>query len=168
VPRRAVLWLIPAFLALHNAEEALAFRRYLPLISRRLPAAIARQIDIGYPQLLAALALATLIPILLIAWVARRPDDPRRLWWAVLLQMVVLLNVASHLVAAVFVMRGYSPGLATALAINLPFSIHLLRRAMRERWVSRRALGLAIPAAIFVHGPLIAGLILLAASASGG
>lgn len=55
---------------------------------------------------------------------ARRPDDPRRLWWAVLLQMVVLLNVVSDLAAAVFVMRGYSPGLATALAINLPFSIH--------------------------------------------
>ena len=76
MPRRALLWLIPAFLALHNAEEALAFRRYLPLISRRLPHAVAARVDVTYPPMLAALAVATIVPILLIAWVARRPDDP--------------------------------------------------------------------------------------------
>jgi len=168
VRRRALLWLIPAFLALHNAEEALAFRRYLPLISRRLPAAVAARVDVTYPQMLAALVIATVVPILLIAWVARRPADPTRLWFAVLLQVVVMLNVVSHLAAAAFVMRGYSPGLATALSINLPFSIYLLRRAVRERWIGRSALAMTVPAALLVHGPLLAGLILLAASAGAG
>ncbi|HSU16298.1 HXXEE domain-containing protein [Longimicrobium sp.] len=165
--RRAALWLIALFLLLHNAEEALTFPAYLPEIPRRLPAGIARLVHVTYPQMLAALALATVIPILLIAWVARCPDRPTRLWLALLLQAVVLLNVFSHLASAALVMRGYSPGLLTALLINLPFSIYLLRRAMRERWVSRRALWLAVPAAVVVHGPLLIGLVLLAGSLSG-
>ena len=160
--RSSILWLIPAFLLLHNAEEAIAFRRYLPQIVERLsrwsPGMI---IHISYLQMLLALTLATLIPLALVAWAVRRPDQTCALWFALLVQAVVLLNVFSHLAAALFVMRGYSPGLLTAVLINLPFSLYLLRRAASEQWLSHRALWLTAPAAIFVHGPLLLGLIIL-------
>ena len=32
MPTGQVLWLVPALLAVHNAEEALFFPRYLPLV----------------------------------------------------------------------------------------------------------------------------------------
>jgi hypothetical protein len=64
----------------------------------------------------------------------------------------MLLNVFPH-VAAAAALRSYSPGLATALVFNLPFSILLFRRAIRQQWVSRRALAWLPPAALLVHGP---------------
>ena len=74
----------------------------------------------------------------------------------------MLLNVATHISAAVFVLRGYSPGLVTALALNLPYSLHVLSRAVRERWLSRAGLVSLLPAALVVHGPLLVGMIMLA------
>lgn len=73
----------------------------------------------------------------------------------------MLVNVVSHVGSAVF-LRGYAPGLATALALNLPFSIYLLRRAIAERWVSRRTLAPLVIVAVLVHGPGIAGLMWIA------
>lgn len=165
--RRAVLWLIPVFLLLHNAEEAVAFRSFLPSLTTRLPPAVAPLVHVQYPQMLVALAVATLVPLLVVASAARAPDRPVRLWPALLVQTVVLLNVLSHLAAAVFLTHGYSPGLLTALGVNLPFSVYLLRRAARERWVSRRALHWCVPAALVVHGPLLLGLILLSGDLAG-
>ena len=37
MPTRRVLWLVTVLLAVHNAEEALFFPRYLPLVLARLP-----------------------------------------------------------------------------------------------------------------------------------
>ena len=159
--RRSTLWLIPAFLLLHNTEEALAFQHYLPQIVGHISRWGPGIIHISYSQILLALTLATLIPLALVAWAVRRPDQASALWFALLVQVVVLLNVFSHLAAALFVMRGYSPGLLTAMLINLPFSLYLLRRAASEQWLSRRALWLTVPAALLVHGPLLLGLIRL-------
>lgn len=64
--------------------------------------------------------------------------------------------------AALVVLRGYGPGVASALAINLPFSIYMFRRVVREEWASRGALLALTPAAIVVHGPLLFGAIALA------
>ena len=58
-------------------------------------------------------------------------------------------------------LRGYGPGLATAILVNLPFSVYLFRRATGEHWFSVRALFSLIPAAIILHGPALVGLIAL-------
>ena len=55
---------------------------------------------------------------------------------------------------------GYAPGLVTALVLNLPFSLYLLRRAIREQWLSRPARWALVPGAILLHGPLLAALLL--------
>ena len=72
----------------------------------------------------------------------------------------MLVNVASHVGSAIF-LRGYAPGLATALALNLPFSIYLLRRAWHERWIARRTLVVFLPLAVLLHGPVIFGIVWL-------
>lgn len=166
--RRFILWLIPVFLLLHNAEEAIAVRRDLPQMLEHLSQWGLGFGDVTYAQMLVALAVATLITFALVAWAVHRPGRVSALWVTLLIQVVVLLNVFSHLAAAFFVMRGYSPGLITAVLINLPFSLYLLRRAVMEQWLSRRALWLTIPAALVVHGPLLLGLIRLSGGLTGG
>jgi hypothetical protein len=159
--RRRLLWIIPALVAVHNVEEGLTFGRYLPSVRVRLPALVRPfAAAASEPQLLFALAAATLVPLAVAIWAHLRPTSRVALWSALLVQAVLLLNVAWHLAAALL-LRGYAPGLITAVALNLPFSVYLLRRATREQWLSRRFLVALLPAAIVVHGPLLLALLLL-------
>jgi hypothetical protein len=158
---RRVLWLVPIFLALHNAEEAMFFPRYLPFVLGRLPPgwrAVAGPVTSG--QVWLALAMVTLAAVGLALWAALRPASRAPLWLLLLLQTTALLNVVWHIGAAVVLFRGYAPGLVTALLINLPFSIYLLRRAVREHWLGRGALWALAPAALLVHGPVLSALLL--------
>ena len=159
----AVLWLIPAALALHNAEEAATFSHYLPRVQARLPdfaQPIAERIEIA--DLRVALAWATLVPILVVAWATLRPESLAARWSVLAVQAVVALNVVSHVVVAVWLLHGYSPGLATALLVNAPLSYVLLTRAAREQWIPSRSWWLLLPAALLAHGPGLIGLLLLA------
>jgi len=161
-PSRPPLWILAALLPAHNAEEALTIGHYLPIVRERVPEALRGAVAaVTYPQLLAALALATVVPLAIVGWAHARPASGAARWLALLLAAVLLLNVASHVVVAALVVRGYAPGLATALALNLPGCAYLLRRAWGERWLPRSALVALAPAAVIVHGPLLLGLIAL-------
>jgi hypothetical protein len=146
----------------HNTEEALTFPRYLPLVWERVPdswRSIAGPITLG--QVWVALAVVTLIPCVLAAWAALRPDQVAPLWLLLLVQATLLLNAIWHLGAAIVLFDGYAPGLVTAVLLNLPFGVYVLRRAARENWVSRRARWALLPSAVAVHGPAVSALLLL-------
>ena len=149
ITRRA-LWLIPAAVMLHNLEEGLTFEAMWPTVQGRLA-------DIGIalwwdrPQIIApALAIMAAIVFALIAAAARTPTR-MWLWTALLVQAVMLINAGWHVLIAVTVMHGYTPGLITAVALNVPLSWYVCAIARRERWISRTALLLLIPAALFLH-----------------
>lgn len=152
--RRYLLWLVPLLLTLHNLEEAVFMKGFLGRV--RVPFLP----PVSYGQFLLALGLVTLAPY---AFAASGPLERRSRAFLLVLatQMVVLVNVASHLAAAIWV-RGYAPGLATALLVNLPFSIFLFRRALRGAWVKPRDLAWLLVAALLVHGPGLIGLMVLA------
>lgn len=157
-----MLWLIPAALAIHNVEEAITIPRYLPLARERLPefaGAIAGQLEASTLQ--RALVWVTLLAVVVIAWAACRPESVLARWCALALQSVVALNVVSHAIVSVAFLRGYAPGLVTALALNAPFSIHLFGRARRERWIPSWSWWLLPPAAVLLHGPGLLGLLRL-------
>ena len=162
VSRRTAIWLVPVLLLVHNVEEALFFPRYLPLALARLPdelRPLAGAITLG--QVWTALALVTLVPFALAAWATAQPSSRTALWLLLLVQATVLLNVFWHLGTAVIGFQGYAPGVVTALALNLPFSIYLLRRARTEQWVGRGPFWALFPGALLLHGPLLSALILL-------
>src|SRR3954468_4309021 len=138
--RTQVLWLVPTFMAVHNAEEGIFFPRYLPLVLERLPEAwrsVAGPITLG--QVWAALWAVTLIPVVLAAWATLQPERAAPVWLLLLIQATLLLNVFWHVGAAIVLFNGYAPGLATAVLLNLPFSVYLIRRAVKQNWVSQRA-----------------------------
>ena len=147
---------------MHNTEEALTFPRYLPLVLERLPEtwrSLVGPITLG--QVWAALAVVTLIPFALAAWAALRPEQAAPVWLLLLVQATLLLNVVWHVGAALVWFAGYAPGLVTAVGLNLPFSIYLIRRAARENWVSQRAQWALLPSAVAMHGPVLSGLLSL-------
>lgn len=158
---RRVIWLVPVLLALHHAEEALFFPRYLPFVLARLPAGwqpVAAPLTAG--QVWSALAVVTVAAFAVAGWTQVRPESGPARWCLLLLQATILVNAFWHVAIAIVLFGGYAPGLVTALLINLPFSVYLLRRAVAEGWVGRPALWALVPGALLLHGPLLAVLML--------
>ena len=165
--RRAVAWLAIALFTLHNAEEALAFRTYLPRIGTLLPEPFAGvAATLSYPVMLVALVVISVLALLVALAAATWPQSPRALWALLTLEAVIALNVIAHVLSAALIFHGYGPGLATALLVNAPFAIYCFRRAQRERWVSTAALLATVPAALVLHGPILMGGLFLAGRAA--
>ena len=161
-PSRLAL-ILPLVFAAHNAEEALTIAAFLPAARERLHPVAPGWVDQITPaRFVAALIFVTLLGVAAGLWALARPRSRVALWALLLLQGVLLLNVISHLAAAV-ALRGYSPGLATALLLNLPLSLYVFRTAVGREWLPRAALIALIPAALLVHGPLLLGLLALVA-----
>jgi hypothetical protein len=154
--RRIVVWSIPSFLTLHNIEEAVGFRAYCSGGVLALPRIAAFDGRLTCATLVQALAALSVLAFLLAAAVSMRPRSRRLLWLLFALESAVALNVLAHVVAAALVFRGYGPGLLTALFVNAPFAFYCFARAKREHWLSRRALYATLPAALVLHGPVLA------------
>ena len=75
-------------------------------------------------------------------------------------QVVMLVNVLSH-VGSMNIMGGYVPGLISALAFNLPFSLYFLATGLRQGWLKWSDFGYLVPIAVVVHGPGLLGLMAL-------
>jgi hypothetical protein len=163
--KRTLLWLVPILLTIHNLEEALLMPAFIEKRNASVPGQLREIIPpVTYQQFLTALVIITVIPYLVaLLWLNRA--------WAVYLlvglQVVMLINVCAHTLMALF-LRGYAPGLATALVINLPFSLYLMKRAVREKWMSGKAVALMFPIGLVIHGPALAGLMLLSGKIAGG
>lgn len=164
---RLLPWMVPALITLHNMEELAGMPAVIVELPRKIPAGIPVGI-LHFPpspaEFLLALVIVTVLPYLFAA-LAQLGRSPRaRRTGMVLLsgtQAVMLLNVLSHLGSAAL-LRGYAPGMVTALALNLPFSLLFFGMALRQGWlVKRHLLWLALAAVLF-HGPGLLGLLWLA------
>jgi Protein of unknown function with HXXEE motif len=154
------LRLIPVLFAVHSMEEALTFATYLPIIRARLPEWGWTAVSQADPhRFLLSLLVLTTLPFV-IAFSGSTVPGSARGYMLLALQATLLLNVASHVATATLI-RGYAPGVITAVVINLPFSIYVLQRATRERWYRASALWLLVPLAVLLHGPLLAGFLFL-------
>lgn len=120
---------------------------------------------LSYPVMLVALAVVQVLALSIALATATWPQSSRALWAFLTLEAVLALNVIAHVLSALVVFHGYSPGLATALLVNAPFATYCFRRARRERWVSTGALQATVPVALLLHGPILMGGLWLAGRA---
>jgi Protein of unknown function with HXXEE motif len=173
VDRANLLWSIPALFTIHNLEEALTMKRYLPVaremipeLRRRVPARLRWLVrEYTYRQLMILVVILTTA-----AWaiaIFGGLDQPASgAGYALLaLRAVLFLNVFAH-VGGAFLFRGYAPGLVTAVLINLPFSWVVFTTAWNEHWYSATTLLLLIPLALILHGPVFVGLLRLVSRVS--
>lgn len=155
----ALLRLIPVFFLVHNLEEGLFMRETLDQVRTGMPRFLRVLLPpVSYEQFLVSLVLVTAIVFFLA--IVGRPD--REHSWGVYcllgVQMVLLLNVAAH-VTTLMVVGSYTAGLATSFFVNLPFSVFLFWRAVRERWIGTVGFLLLIPVAAVIHVPVLFGFL---------
>ena len=116
---------------------------------------------VNYAQFLAVLIPITLVPFILLFFWKKKPSALWAAYFLCGLQFVIFFNVFSHVSSAIL-LRAYSPGLLTALLVNLPFSIFFFIRNYRSKFITRRNLPLFVIGALLAHGPLLLGLLKLA------
>ena len=160
--RKALLWLVPVLITIHNLEEAVFMPAFLQTRNAAIPSSLQTLLPpITYRQFLIALIVMTAMPYV-IASLGSLEREAGGLYLLLGLQVVMLYNVLAHVLMAA-VMGGYAPGVVTAVTINLPFSLYLVRRALKERWAPRRVILWLFPIGLIVHAIGLPSLILLVA-----
>ncbi|MBI3151814.1 MAG: HXXEE domain-containing protein [Chloroflexi bacterium] len=125
-----LLWGVPVLLAIHNLEEAPFMEKW----SKELPLPI--HPIVSTRQFVTAVTLLTIAGFAATYFGITTANQPIGISIVLGIQMVMLVNaIAPHLVTALR-FRKYSPGVVTALILNVPFSIYLFQRAMREGYLS--------------------------------
>lgn len=126
VPLKVLFWLVPVFLTLHNMEEAPFMEKW----SKRLPVKIhpvvsTRQFVVAVTVLTIAAFCLTYIGL---EWL------PVPLGYQLILgvQAILFVNAFIPHLATTIRFRLYSPGVLTALLLNVPLSVYLFQRAMAE------------------------------------
>lgn len=162
--RKALLWLVPVFITFHNLEEALLMPAFLQAGNLSIPGPLRSLLpQITYRQFLIPLIIVTAIPYLIALSGDLDREHGRGVYLLLGVQVVMLLNVLAHAMMAI-AMSGYAPGVATAFAVNLPFSVYLLRRAVKERWIARRVMAALFAVGLIIHGLGLPALIILSGS----
>jgi hypothetical protein len=121
-------WLFPVAVTLHNLEEAI----WLPAWSNH---AGKWHRPVSPFAFRFAAAVFTAMAFTVTIWSALAGPESAGTYLLTGFALAMLLNVlAPHLLASV-VMRRYMPGLGTAIALNLPVTVMLLRSAFAEGYV---------------------------------
>jgi hypothetical protein len=148
--RNTVLALIGATLVLHTTEEYLTFPAYLSSPNRLLRLLPPPEFLQNLQSQRVALVMAAVLPLAVIAWAILRPR--KALLVSVLfLECILLVNAGWWHILAAWVRGGYAPGVITAVMINLPFGVYVLRRAVKEQWIPSRTVWQLIGMAIVLH-----------------
>jgi hypothetical protein len=127
---RRMQWLFPFAVAIHNSEEAVFMPSWVSHHAGQIPLHPSAEAIRG------GLVLLTLGAFAITTLSARRG---RRSIWAYLLFgyiAAMLINVFVPHIPATLISRSYTPGVVTAVLINLPVMSILLLLAVRDQWVS--------------------------------
>jgi hypothetical protein len=141
-------WLFPIAVVLHNPEEAISIPAWASAHASQLPLQPPGAIRIRVALLVLTLAAFA------VTCLSRRHG--RQSLWAYLTFgyiVAMLLNVFIPHVPASLLFHCYTPGVATALTVNLPLMSYLTFRAFKDAWVGggkAAAAAIAVPFALVV------------------
>jgi hypothetical protein len=139
-------WLFPIAVALHNGEEAIWMPGWSAAHFAHLPLHPPGTVGIRV-----ALAVLTVAAFVVTDLSARK--GPGSFWAYVMFGGIVtmLVNVFVPHIPATIIFWRYTPGVVTAVLINLPVMSFLAVQAVRDRWVvgwKAAAFGAGVPFAI--------------------
>jgi uncharacterized protein with HXXEE motif len=126
---RKLQWLFPLVVTLHNTEEAI----WLPAWSQQ---ASTWHVPVGPGEFRFAALVLTLLAFLVTYLSVRMGQQTVWAYLATGYMAAMIANVFLPHMAASVAMRSYTPGLVTAVLLNLPVLFLLLRQALREGYVS--------------------------------
>ena len=114
--------------SIHNLEEALTMSKWYELNEGKLPITEYVQISTIQQIFPIALIIATLLLLMISILTVYKKWDFRILG---IVLGIFLVNAIQHIMVTI-VFRGYSPGVITALIINLPLSIFMIRKLFKN------------------------------------
>lgn len=136
-------WLFPLAVAVHNGEEAI----WMPGWDARQ----AEQLPVDPPSAaVIRLALLVLTGAAFVITYLCAQKGKHSIWAYLLFGSILSMgaNVFVPHVPASLIFRAYTPGVVTAVVINLPLMSYLAVLAVRERWVAgwkAAAFGVGVP-----------------------
>lgn len=154
---RARRWMLlgPVAFVVHDAEEILVFAPWLRRHGHELPTVVR--------PLFAAMGtreFALAVGVLLLGYVAaaalgtRMLRHGRRPWPYLVVTGAFVANGVTHVLQSI-ALRGYTPGVITALAVSLPYGWLAGRALVRAGAASRGVLAGAVLAGVMVQVPLV-------------
>jgi hypothetical protein len=156
VNRRAWYLLTLVAFAVHNAEEAAMAPRMLELLQSRAPAFLRGfYAGIQVSEVRTNLFVLTVVAFLLATAARRAPSAPGWSYTMLVFAAVIGLNALAHVLLSI-AFGTCMPGSVTAVVLTLPVSVAVLLRGWRERWVLPVVYWTILPAAVMVHGPVLA------------
>lgn len=139
---KKILWLIPVLLAVHNLEEALTMPQWMEanLWKVRETVPVFNLLHFPTPQLYLSLVLVTVVPFILAFFCLRGELSRTKRNILLTLQCIIFWNALVPHVSGVVVLQMYNPGTATALFINLPFSLYLFSVSVKRGMITKRGI----------------------------
>lgn len=139
-------WLLIPVVASHNAEEWITEPQYgsiSPTLQHQLGGLVAPP---SFRVLQISWLIVTLVPVLLVLSAVSAGRSRVRDWLVCWVTSIYLANaILPHLVEFA-IDRSYAPGVVTAVLVNIPFGILLLRRALKEQYISGQQMAAALGA----------------------
>ena len=144
-------WLFPIAVTLHNGEEAIWMPGWVSRNATQLPVRAPEAAEIRF-----ALIALTLAAFVVTCLSARK--GPQSVWAYLVFGSVIAMlgNVFVPHVPATVMFHSYTPGVVTAVLINLPVMSLLAMQAVQDRWVvgwKAAAFGIGVP--LFLGGAIL-------------
>lgn len=127
------MWLGPIFLTLHNLEEILGLRELTPTEQPVFALRLA-QVPITVEQVAVAMLLLTLLTFGFTYAGAKSQKHQIGIYLFLFAQSVIFFNALRHSMIGLLSLS-YNPGMVTAILLNIPFSIVIYRRLLKEEYV---------------------------------
>ncbi|MEQ1724527.1 MAG: HXXEE domain-containing protein [Sphingopyxis sp.] len=144
---RTLSFLLIVVIAAHNFEEWLTFPHFGEIMSLvRAKVGLSMAAPPPWPVMQMALILVTVLPALIILWANTGRANAVKTWLICWTASIFLANVFIPHIPASFILGGYSPGVLTAVLVNLPFCMLLLMKARTEKLLTGMQLAAAVGA----------------------
>jgi hypothetical protein len=154
---RTLLWCIPLFLIVHNAEEALTMPSWLasnlPLLRSKF--FFFNHLTFSSGQLYISLFLVTIVPLTIAVVVLNKGLTKNSVMLMLTLQSVIGWNAVVPHVTGTILLGIYNPGLLTAVVINIPFTFLLFKEILAFKIINTKEIKRILMAGAVVYLPLV-------------
>ena len=148
------VWAGPAAFVIHDAEEVATIGPWLKLHRSQLPEPVQSLMNITTREFAIAVVVLALGFTLAAAHGAKSAHHKRLSIPFLLIAGAFVANGLTHVLQAAAV-RGYAPGIVTAVFLVLPYGVGLERSLVTSHLATRRTCLLALAAGVVLQVPLV-------------
>ncbi len=160
---KELIWLMPAVFIIHDAEEIITAQKWMaenrgllePLMKKyKFIKMAARSVDLTREQMSVAVVFELIIIIIATISAASNIAPGIGLYFFAALNGAFLLHVFSH-IAQSYTLKKYTPGVITAAAVVLPYTLYVFHRFFYGGLLSLGAVLISLAAGAVLFLPIV-------------